>query len=445
MRLIGIILLAWAVILYSCGGESKKTVKKETPPVDLSEFAKPIVHNSPPLVQSPCLFDTVMGYARIESVKPLYKNPAATGGIDAYEVLFSFTPWRVFRHPYISFNNRLFTLLLTDGKRPYLPGPKFIERYRIKAGTNGYKTKMLVIKRGVCQPLIPLSEDWDYRFLADYGIEDPAMIASLEDEKVNEDGSEQQMYFVRTPDCQFDSIPGTLTITNVRTAAYAASSKLHYDEKEITYTFRPSVALPNHNDYTALFNSEQSFKLMYYNGMEISAGPLYCSKYGVRYGQNVKGHLLVSRSSAKCPNVSFTAPNLPNLDVSEAESQQIMYAARTDDKPCNYSESNGYIQIVSIKDDTEFTEGLGYKPLVVQFVYTPLDLVDFFKVRPMTIYRFLLWQDGTAIPPGPEYIKKYNIQLRGVYEANLKYIDSGTCQPYIFTIQGFPNDLFELE
>jgi hypothetical protein len=113
--------------------------------------------------------------------------------------------------------------------------------------------------------------------------------------------------------------------------------------------------------------------------------------------------------------------------------------------PCAYSDYPGTATIVSVEPVPHSASdwaGLPYQPYRVRFTFAPAKPVPH-RLYVQGKHHELTLSGGT--PPGPKFLKKFNITPGASFTAELRLIESGTCSPVVFTFQGIDVlDHFEL-
>lgn len=107
--------------------------------------------SAPRIVGGPCEYKQYKGQATITSIRKK-EMPENYGGpsYESYEVKFSFSPEEEIEEAHGQVNQREYILMLTNS---WHPGPKFLEKYRIKVGKS-FECYLKVIVRGTCTPVL---------------------------------------------------------------------------------------------------------------------------------------------------------------------------------------------------------------------------------------------------------------------------------------------------
>ena len=117
--------------------------------------------SAPRVVGGPCEYKQYKGQATITSIRKK-ELPENYGGpsYESYEVKFSFFSEKEIKEAHGQVKGREYILMLTNS---WYPGPKFLEKYRIKVGKS-FECYLKVIIRGTCTlvlfyfPTIDLSD-----------------------------------------------------------------------------------------------------------------------------------------------------------------------------------------------------------------------------------------------------------------------------------------------
>ena len=103
------------------------------------------------VVGGPCEYKQYKGQATITSIrkKELPENYGGTS-YESYEVKFSFFSEKEIKEAHGQVKGREYILMLTNS---WYPGPKFLEKYRIKVGKS-FECYLKVIIRGTSTPVL---------------------------------------------------------------------------------------------------------------------------------------------------------------------------------------------------------------------------------------------------------------------------------------------------
>ena len=134
----GILLFTIILTIADCSGLIR--------PVDLAAEK-----SAPRVVGGPCEYKQYKGQATITSIRKK-ELPENYGGpsYESYEVKFSFFSEKEIKEAHGQVKGREYILMLTNS---WYPGPKFLEKYRIKAGKS-FECYLKVIIRGTCTPVL---------------------------------------------------------------------------------------------------------------------------------------------------------------------------------------------------------------------------------------------------------------------------------------------------
>lgn len=114
--------------------------------------------------------------------------------------------------------------------------------------------------------------------------------------------------------------------------------------------------------------------------------------------------------------------------------------------PCKYADHPGTATITRV-EKTEASKqqsgSTGYEGFEVHFTFKPdAPLKDDLGAKAATWEH--LFQIGSGTYPGPEYLKKYKLEVGKTFRGTMSVITSGTCTPVIIKLEGVdPIDFFE--
>ena len=148
LRTTFVICLILGVVLTEIG--CSKAQKKSTAPLSTEKSGAEYV------IGGPCIYSHYSGSVtiiRIEKREESTKQARTSGGpgYAGYEVWFTFKTNQPIKEEWAHKNierERLFRLA-----NSWYPGPRYLEKYNIKAGSN-YKCTLKVITMGTCTPII---------------------------------------------------------------------------------------------------------------------------------------------------------------------------------------------------------------------------------------------------------------------------------------------------
>lgn len=107
--------------------------------------------SAPRVVGGSCEYKHYKGQATITSIrKKELPEDYAGRSYESYEVKFSFFSEEEIKEAHGQVKGREYILMLTNS---WYPGPKFLEKYRIKAGKS-FECYLKVIIRGTCTPVL---------------------------------------------------------------------------------------------------------------------------------------------------------------------------------------------------------------------------------------------------------------------------------------------------
>lgn len=114
--------------------------------------------------------------------------------------------------------------------------------------------------------------------------------------------------------------------------------------------------------------------------------------------------------------------------------------------PCTYDDYPGTATITKIEktENSKQQSGVtGYEGFEVLFTFKPdVPLKDSLGAQAATWEH--LYQIGSGTYPGPEYLKKYQLEVGKTFRGTMSIIKSGTCTPVIMKLDGVdPIDFFE--
>lgn len=117
-----------------------------------------------------------------------------------------------------------------------------------------------------------------------------------------------------------------------------------------------------------------------------------------------------------------------------------------DGGPCKYDDHPGLATITRIEktEASKQQSGItGYEGFEVHFTFKPdAPLKDGLGAKAETWEHLV--QLGSGTYPGPEYLKKYQLEVGKTFRGKLCVITSGTCTPVIVKLDGVdPIDFFE--
>lgn len=106
---------------------------------------------APRVLGGPCEYKQYKGKATIVAIRKKempenYGRPS----YESYEVKFSFFSEEEIKEAYVKVKEREYTMMLNNSS---YPGPKFLEKYEIKAGKS-FECYLKVIIKGTCTPVL---------------------------------------------------------------------------------------------------------------------------------------------------------------------------------------------------------------------------------------------------------------------------------------------------
>lgn len=129
--------------------------------------------------------------------------------------------------------------------------------------------------------------------------------------------------------------------------------------------------------------------------------------------------------------------------------------------PCSYHTYVGKCVVVSIQPSDEpngsYLQRIGYHGFDVNYTFVPANQTE------LSDWQKYDWQKGVLsnslqvvlensdtiegyYPPGPLYLKKYNLSVNSSFDCNISLITEGSCNPFGGFEFGYPNgtDSFEI-
>lgn len=112
--------------------------------------------------------------------------------------------------------------------------------------------------------------------------------------------------------------------------------------------------------------------------------------------------------------------------------------------PCTYKHYSGQAKIVSIEKSgaPKTTGGPSYQQYEVRFLFTTGETLDHAYAHLENQQQSLTLTNSWH--PGPEFLRKYGIEVGKSFDCTLGIIQKGTCSPVVFDFPGIDrSDYFE--
>ena len=114
--------------------------------------------------------------------------------------------------------------------------------------------------------------------------------------------------------------------------------------------------------------------------------------------------------------------------------------------PCEYDDHPGTATIIRIEktEASKQQSGIsGYEGFEVHFTFKPDAAIKDGLGATATTWEHL-FQISSGTYPGPEYLKKYKLEVGKTFRGTMSVINSGTCAPVIVKLDGVDSgDFFE--